>query len=632
MQWLEGMIGLWENCCLILFFMYISRYGYKGLSGWEARKRSVMFGLAFGVIGLVTMQLPLVAAEGVIIDLRTVIAAMAGLFGGWIAAVITAIPMIVYRIIIGGTGVHAGIGEIVTAAVIGVCYVRFIGGLRFLGKLRHQVLLGLLLSAQSLAWASIMPWEIAAAIYQTYPIPITLLNTAATILICTLLMGEAKRMETEAEIRWLANYDLLTRLPNRRLLNVQLDEALIRAYQTQTRAAVLMLTLNNLCNLAEARGYAYGDAVIKAVSERLDAKLRGRGFAARFGTEQFVLVLEDRLNPGLCDRLQDDLHSIQSFMGESVYVEGQAVHLSAHIGIAIYPQDAHTGEDLLDQAGAAAHEAKSEGRNGMKLYTPAMREAAQRRTKLEEALRYALVRGQLELVYQPQYETSSKEMRGAEALLRWHHPEWGYISPVEFIPIAEDSGLILRIGAWVLDEACKQHKHWLRSQPDSVISVNISAVQLRDPGFCHMVVSTLERCGVPGSQLELEVTESALITSLHDTVSVLKTLRAYGIRISLDDFGTGYSSMSYLKHLPLDILKIDKSFIQAVNHSREEHAIVEAVITMVHKLGLKVVSEGIETEEQMKELRKLQCDYVQGYLFSRPVSAAEMTKLYCCVA
>jgi diguanylate cyclase (GGDEF)-like protein/PAS domain S-box-containing protein len=442
--------------------------------------------------------------------------------------------------------------------------------------------------------------------------------------------------EAEARIHQLAYFDRLTQLPNRVSLLEHLESALQEAGATGRRFAVLSLDLDQFKRINDTFSHGVGDTLLSAVAERLRGICRtpgrpARGLdpeelpLARLGGDEFCLLVRDAAQfedaAKWARRLLDALQ-------RPFDLDGQEMFITASIGISLFPVDGQDADTLMKNADAAMYFAKSQGRNNYRFYDREMNSRALERLALESRLRRAVERGDFELRYQPKLDLRSGQLVGAEALIRWPHPELGLVSPEEFIPVAEDSGLIVAIGEWALSKAAAQLRAWGDAGMPSVhVSVNIASPHFQQPGFTAQVAEILQRTGVDPHLLELEVTESMLVDDRAQNLLTLHALKALGLRLSIDDFGTGYSSLSYLKRFPVDTLKVDRSFIKDTPAQEDDAAITSAIIAMAHSLRLEVVAEGVETPAQLAFLRARGCEYVQGYLISKPVSAEEFAAL-----
>ncbi len=433
------------------------------------------------------------------------------------------------------------------------------------------------------------------------------------------------RKHAEAQLMHLANYDTLTDLPNRALLGQRLDKAIEEAEHIERLVAVLFIDLDRFKIINDTLGHDSGDELLKVVARRLDEAVRPGDTVGRYGGDEFVIVLA---NVAHIDDVTRVVNKILGQLSPAITIGGRELFVTPSIGITLFPFDDDTSDDLLRNADSAMYDAKEQGGNTFRFYTAEMNARAERRLTLETGLRHALERGEFLLHYQPQVNLVSGEILGAEALIRWQHPDWGLISPAEFIPLAEETGLILPIGEWVLAEACAQTRVWHNAGHAGLkIAVNLSSRQLSQKNLVEAVATTLTRCAVARGTLELEITESLLMQDLEQTAGTLEALAALGVTISMDDFGTGYSSLSYLKRLPIDVLKIDQSFVRDISSDPDDAAIVHAIIAMAHSLNIRVIAEGVETAEQLAFLRQHRCDGMQGYYFSRPLPPAQFAEL-----
>ena len=438
-----------------------------------------------------------------------------------------------------------------------------------------------------------------------------------------------ERKAQEARIEHLAYHDSLTGLPNRTLLMDRLGQALSQAQRLDQEVAVLFIDLDRFKLVNDSLGHHVGDQLLQEIARRLRATLRDNDTVARVGGDEFQVVVCNVAGPTDAARIAEKL---MRTLGEPFTLEGQELHVTASLGVSLYPRDGASGELLLKYADTALYEAKGEGRNAYRFFSPEMNAQAHGRLRLENDLRRAVERHELELHYQPQLDLATGEVCAVEALVRWRHPVRGLVLPNAFIPMAEETGLVLGIGEWVLNEACRQVAQWQRDGlADNLsplrVAVNISARQLQRPGLDGAVRRALAFSGLPADCLELEITESSVMLDPQHAQSVLQSLRELGVQLSIDDFGTGYSSLAYLKRLPLDRLKIDRSFIGGIPADSDDAAIVETIIVMTHKLGLRVIAEGVETLEQQLQLVRQGCDEMQGFLLAHPAPAAELPAL-----
>ncbi|MCE9551460.1 MAG: EAL domain-containing protein [Betaproteobacteria bacterium] len=435
--------------------------------------------------------------------------------------------------------------------------------------------------------------------------------------------------ESSAEIHRLAYYDLLTQLPNRRMLLDRLRQVLAASNRSKHYGALLFLDLDNFKNLNDTRGHYVGDLLLVEIAHRLNANVREGDTVTRLGGDEFVLMLEN-----LSDNIQEA--AIQAgLIGEKIreavagpfVAQGLELWTTASIGVSLFYGHEASIDELLKYSDFAMYHAKKEGRNNVRFFDPEMQATLVERSALESDLRHALGRKQLRLYYQIQVDSKRRAI-GAEALLRWVHPERGLILPEQFIPLAEKTGLIVPIGLWVLQTACAQLRVWADNPATSnlQLSLNASALELRQPDFVEQVQQAISTTGINPALLKIELTESLLVDNLSDTVAKMNALKALGISFSMDDFGTAYSSLAYLKQLPLDQLKIDQSFIRDLNDNSSNAALVQAIILMGRTFGLNVIAEGVEVETQLDFLNLHGCHAYQGYLFSRPLPQEEFEK------
>ncbi len=425
---------------------------------------------------------------------------------------------------------------------------------------------------------------------------------------------EQKR--AEQELRYLANYDTLTSLPNRSLLSERLSRAIVRARREQGHVAVLFIDLDRFKDINDSLGHATGDRILRAAASRVQQTVGAQHTVARLSGDEFTVVLEDIQS--LADAEQVAQQLIEAFRIPLNFGERLEMSVSPSIGISLYPQHAQVPTELLKHADTAMYQAKALGRHTYQVYSESMDEKTRHRAILASALRRALERNELSLVFQPRLALGPQRITAVEALMRWDSPEFGMVSPVQFIPLAEESGLILEIGAWALREACRILRDWHDAGLDDLtVAVNISAMQLQRGDLPEVVARTLAETGIPAERLELELTESVIMANPEQNADTLRDCRRLGISLAIDDFGTGYSSLAYLKRLPLTTLKIDREFIGDLTHDSEDAAITSTIVTMGQSLSLKVVAEGVETRDQYDFLRAQGCDEVQGHYISR---------------
>jgi len=427
-----------------------------------------------------------------------------------------------------------------------------------------------------------------------------------------------ERKQAEKHIRKLAHFDSLTGLPNRTLLNDRVNQAISMAQRSHDKLAILFVDLDHFKNINDTLGHRIGDELLVEIAQRLQSVVRDEDTVSRLGGDEFILLLPGTDTNGTAHVARKLLQAVS----QHYLIEQHELVITPSIGIAMYPSDGEDFDALSRCADIAMYRAKRDGRNNYRFFTPEMQARSARNLQLENALRRALERDQLHLHYQPQVSLQDGRIIGAEALLRWKHPELGMVSPAEFIPVAEDSGLILPIGEWVLRTAIRQLKAWMdRGIAPMIISVNLSAVQFRQPKLLKLVTQILKEEGLPPQYLELELTEGVTMNDPVTAVKVMDNLHERGIRMSIDDFGTGYSSLSQLKRFQVYKLKIDQSFVRDVVDDPDDKAIVKAIINVAKGLGLRTIAEGVETQEQLEFLQENGCDEIQGFHYSKPITA-----------
>jgi diguanylate cyclase (GGDEF)-like protein/PAS domain S-box-containing protein len=431
-----------------------------------------------------------------------------------------------------------------------------------------------------------------------------------------------ERRVAEQRVQSLAYYDALTELPNRILLRDRLSKALANARRQKHKVALLFLDLDRFKTINDSLGHSVGDLLLQAVAERLKNCAREQDTVARLGGDEFLVVLTNVID------IPDAAVAAERFMDtvtNGFVVQGHSLNIGCSLGISVFPEHGADGETLIKNADAAMYNAKERGRNNFQFFTADMNALAVERLTLESGLRLALEKKELFLVYQPQMDVATGKISGLEALLRWQHPDLGLVPPDKFIGIAENSGLIMSIGEWVLRTTCRQARKWQDEGLSAIpIAVNVSAVQFRHEGFCELIRRVLRETGLAPQYLELELTESLLLANADVTLSVLQELKTMGLKLAIDDFGTGYSSFGYLKKFPVSKLKIDRSFVRDVAVNPDDAAITTAIISMAKSLSLKVIAEGVEDEAQMSFLRAHYCDEIQGYYFSKPLAVDEV--------
>ncbi len=434
-----------------------------------------------------------------------------------------------------------------------------------------------------------------------------------------------ERVQELLKVSHLLQYDALTQLPNSTLLGDRLTQAIALGRRHDTQLAVMFIGLDRFKRVNNALGYPAGDEVLQQVSQSLTAAVRESDSVFRYGSDEFVVLLNDVQHP---QQTQHIAHKLLKAISATRHVAGHDLSITASLGISICPNDSGTAVELIKHAETAMHTSKEHGPDGFSFYTQDMNLRAQHQQNLESAIRHALERDEFVLHYQPKLELKSGKIVGAEALIRWFRPRVGWVSPADFIPVAEDSGLIVPLTQWVLRHACEQAQIWrVMGLPTLCVSVNISAIDFRRRDFVDKLTAILKQTGLPPAQLELEITESVLMQNVDETVETLQRVKAMGIRLALDDFGTGYSSLSYLRRFPIDVLKIDQSFVRGLNVNSQDAQLISAIIGMGKSLELTIIAEGVETAEQLDFLRAQNCEEGQGFLFSKAVPAKDFAQL-----
>jgi len=435
-----------------------------------------------------------------------------------------------------------------------------------------------------------------------------------------------ERKLAEEQVHFLAHHDALTGLPNRILLIDRLSQAILHARRDDRSVTVVFVDLDNFKLVNDSLGHNAGDELLKAVAGRMTQSVRATDTVVRVGGDEFVILLADR--PKNADLMPTTIEKVRASIGEAIIVAGQSLQVTCSMGIATYPRDGVDAETLLRNADTAMYQAKALGRDNFQFFTDTMNSRVHERLSLREAIRTGLARSEFHLVYQPQVDLRSGQVFAVEALVRWQHPTLGRISPTKFIPLAEESGLIVPLGDWVLHEACRQNKSWQNAgMPPVNVCVNVSARQFRDRTWIDRVTHALAESGLDAKYLELELTESLLMHDVQQAIVTMKELQALGVQFAIDDFGTGYSSLSALKNFPVARLKIDQSFIRNLPSDEDDRGIAAAVISLGQKLNMRVIAEGVENDEQLAFLRDNQCDEIQGYHFSRPIKPSGIETL-----
>ncbi|PZM10062.1 EAL and GGDEF domain-containing protein [Rhizobium tubonense] len=435
-----------------------------------------------------------------------------------------------------------------------------------------------------------------------------------------------ERKVAQDQISYMAHHDMLTGLPNRSLLIDRLTQAMLQTERHNPWVSVVFVDLDNFKFINDSLGHTAGDALLKEVSKRMLDCVRSTDAVMRLGGDEFVILLTDL--PENTDAISATLHKLRTAIGEPITIKEQAFHITCSMGVATFPHDGADPETLIANADAAMYKAKDAGRDGFQFFTAEINIRAHERLALLDGIRKGIARSEFHLLYQPQVDLKSGRIFAVEALVRWKHPVLGLITPIHFIPLAEETGLIVALGDWVLKEACRQNKEWQDAGLAPItVCVNVSARQFQDLNWTGRVLQTLEETGLSARCLELELTESLVMRDVDQAVAIMKDLQSVGVGFAIDDFGTGYSSLSALKSLPVSRLKIDQSFVRNLGDDENDRTIAAAVISLGQKLNMRVIAEGVETDEQLAFLRDNRCDEMQGYHFSRPVSSEGIEKM-----
>ncbi len=452
------------------------------------------------------------------------------------------------------------------------------------------------------------------------------LNTSQRYRIYGTARDISEKMEAEAFINFQAYHDLLTRLPNRSLFKDRLSVAITQSQRNNTKLAVMFIDLDRFKIINDSLGHTAGDRLLQAVSLRLQGCIRKGDTLSRFGGDEFTLLLPDVKNSKAATQIAD---KILSDIKKPFQLGKHEVYIGASIGIAIYPNCGDSMDELIKNADIAMYRVKKTGKDGHQLFTNEMRSASTEQLMLEQDMRKAIDQDQFEICYQPQVNIKTEKLYGVEALIRWNHPKLGRLSPAEFIPIAEESHLIVELDKHTLQKACQEIRHYHKTGfPDLRLGMNLSPLMIERDSFVNDIIDTLNQQDFPPHLLELEITENVLMSDRPDIINKLKTLNEQGINIAIDDFGTGYSSLSYLQHLPVNTLKIDRSFIRDIKNTEDEACIVNAIISMAKGLKISIVAEGVENQEQLNYLKALDCTIIQGFLFGQATQLVNVAERY----
>jgi diguanylate cyclase (GGDEF)-like protein/PAS domain S-box-containing protein len=433
------------------------------------------------------------------------------------------------------------------------------------------------------------------------------------------------RKVAEEKIHQLAYYDVVTGLPNRGMFLERLHQTLAQAQRDKDKVNLIFLDLDNFKDINDTQGHDVGDKLLRSVAERLSACMRDSDVLARLGGDEFVVVCP---TVNAQESVAAVIQRIMAIFKAPFEIEGRQIYTSASIGIAVYPDDSQDASALFRCADTAMYQAKNDGRAQYRFFSAELNQKIIQRVALEHSLRKGMEREEFFLHYQPLWDLKTAKMVGVEVLLRWQSPEYGLMQPATFISLLEDSGLINNVGEWVLRTACNQMREWTKTEHHEMkMAVNVSGRQLKHPGFLEMLTTIIQETGVDPTKLELEFTESVIMENAEKTVEIFRKVREMGIRLSIDDFGTGYSSLNYLKHFPVDRIKIDRSFVVDINRNESDAAIIEAIVSMAQSLNLRVIAEGVENSDQLDSLTRLGCDEVQGFYLAMPMHAEALAKI-----
>jgi diguanylate cyclase (GGDEF)-like protein len=585
----------------------------------------VVFGLLFGLVAVLGMMAPVSFTPGIIFDGRSIILAVSGLIGGPLVALASTLVAGAYRLWLGGVGAPVGVAVIAASSALGVAFHYHrrrsgghLGALQLLGfgLLVHLIMLGLFL---------LLPDDAGRRVLGEMGLTIVLVYPLATMLICMLFQDYEVQENTKAHLHDLAYYDSLTALPNRALLIERLEQMLAAEQPQPGDAALMFFNLDRFKTLNDARGHATGDVVLCAIGGRLRPLLQEGDTLARVGADEFALLLHRpgeyattfRLSiTGLAARLHEAIRL-------PLHIGSDEVSVTLSLGITLFAPDGNdSAGDIMRRADTALHQAKQRGGNQSVFFEQTMTKTVEHRFRTERELRRAVQAGELRLFLQSQVNAAGTVV-GAESLVRWQHPERGLLTPAAFIPLAEETDLIIDVGVWVFNEACALlTRPELAGQPIR-LSVNISPRHFRQPSFVSWIKDTLQASGAAPNQLTLEITEGLLIHNLNDVIAKMTELTAIGVRFSVDDFGTGYSSLTYLKRLPIHEIKIDKSFVQDAPTDANDATLVDTILAVAERMQLDVVAEGVETREQAAFLNARGKVLHQGYLYSKPEPAED---------
>ena len=606
---MEYIPDLLQNIVNILVFIVIANRVCLHTRHWKSPQRQAIIGVLFGIAGFISMHIPVQAGDSVSVDFTIVLAGMAGLLGGPLSAAVAAAVISAYMLYQGGVDIRPDMFSVMAAACIGALFSVQTTQLSQRSGWWRPVTFGLLVAAAQLAFTAVFLPDMRSAMLKPLIIPLLLSYPAVSLLFYYFLTWERDRVRD-------AMFDHVTQLAT--------SDYLIRSWRKMTKRkqpyALVILHVEQLQSIQDLYGIEAANELLRQCASRLAGNLPNGATPCRYRERDFAVTL-----PGY-DMLQALIWLVDAkkLLSAPYLVSDVVCRISFSSGLAVYEADETTIEDICRQADTALRYAMENGPDQTVPYEAKLTEQLRYRTSLEKDLGFALEREQFQLHYQPQYELQTGRLRGFEALLRWNHPQWGMISPSEFIPLAEQTGLIVPIGEWVLQTACRMAMKMNMNESDITMAVNVSAVQLRCADFADRVLNILQETELRGDCLEIEITESSLIQSFEQASAQLERLKRQGVRLALDDFGVGYSSLNYLRRMPFDLIKIDRSFIEDIGKNKDDQ-VIKSIFAWVKQLRYNVVAEGLESSDQLYWLKQWKCDFAQGYLFSRPIPEQDIS-------
>ncbi|MFD2673568.1 putative bifunctional diguanylate cyclase/phosphodiesterase [Marinicrinis sediminis] len=619
-------IAVIQNMTLILSLVWlISRFDQRFVSR-KMKRRNTAIGACFGLVGLIGMLLPVTISDGVILDGKAAIVVLSALFTGWRGMLVTAAILLAGRYALGGTGMEAGLLQVAGATVIGTAF-RYIENRLFPNVFQkrrfaafHSLLIGLCISSLVLMTVFVLPPHIQTSILRQYSLYILFIYPVLIYISRWMIQEELDRIALQQHLHRLAYTDSETHLPNRAGFQSLVDLALAEAEQ-HDKWAIVKVQVEPYQNWIHMLQPGEGERLMLSITDCLREDLPEQGRLARTGELEFSLLIP-------CFSKQEvyqHARRLEERFEQGITLGPYRFYLAHRIGIALYPEHGRRTQELCAHAEIAVSKYKESHSNRIVFFHEDIQAELRRRLEIEQWIRDAMKQQRFYLMYQPQVDLNTQLLVGFEALIRWDGYQDDFFTVSELIEVSEETGLIVGMGEWILRRSCELHHHlYEQTGHRYVISVNLSAIQLKHPEFMNMIETVIQEVGIEPSCLNVEITENILIHSVEEVRKILRRLHRLGICISLDDFGKGYSSLMYLKELPIQFIKLDKSFIQKLPSAATEACIVEAVLRLAHQLGLKVVAEGLEKAEQYQYLRQLGCDIGQGYYFSAPLDHAQL--------